>query len=168
MNFLARRFKFGYFEVEDIKQEAFLLAVEALDRWDRVRPLHSFLYAHIHNRLCNLKRKLYERRSPPCHSCPLKAFIRGECTRYAHPSECSYYIDWECRNSVKKGLMYPGEIKDRLHGKGKPGRMETEEIFLKIWQVIPQDIKERFLTGKKLRKVDIETIQNLYRGPYGD
>ena len=58
---LAPKFTFAFFEVEDIKQEAYLIAVEALDRYDENKPLENFLFAHINNRLKNFKRDNYYR-----------------------------------------------------------------------------------------------------------
>tara|TARA_Y100000296_G_scaffold21208_1_gene25101 strand:+ start:113 stop:622 length:510 start_codon:yes stop_codon:yes gene_type:complete len=58
---LAPRFVFASYEVEDIKQEAFLMGIEALERYDSSKPLENFLYAHINNRLKNFKRDNYYR-----------------------------------------------------------------------------------------------------------
>ena len=58
---LAPRFVFASYEVEDIKQEAFLMGIEALDRYDTSKPLQNFLYTHINNRLKNFKRDNYYR-----------------------------------------------------------------------------------------------------------
>ena len=52
-NRYCHKFKFGYFTAEDIKQEAFIIAVDALDRYDERRPLENFLSAHVKNRLIN-------------------------------------------------------------------------------------------------------------------
>ena len=54
-NRYCHKFKFGYFTAEDIKQEAFIIAVDALDRYDERRPLENFLSSHVKNRLINFK-----------------------------------------------------------------------------------------------------------------
>ncbi len=58
---LAPKFVFASYEAEDIEQEAFLMGVEALERYDANKPLENFMYAHISNRLKNFKRDNYYR-----------------------------------------------------------------------------------------------------------
>lgn len=53
---IAHKYRFGYFDIDDIKQEAFIIAMEAMDRYDEARPLENFLAVHISNRLKNFKR----------------------------------------------------------------------------------------------------------------
>tara|TARA_R100000008_G_C3565143_1_gene158686 strand:- start:116 stop:640 length:525 start_codon:yes stop_codon:yes gene_type:complete len=57
----AYKFKFGYFEPDDIRQEAFIIAIDALERYDEGRPLENFLAVHVKNRLNNFKRDRYYR-----------------------------------------------------------------------------------------------------------
>jgi DNA-directed RNA polymerase specialized sigma24 family protein len=56
VNRVAHKYRFGYYDIEDIKQEAFIIAMEAMDRYDEGRPLENFLAVHISNRLKNFKR----------------------------------------------------------------------------------------------------------------
>tara|TARA_R110002020_G_scaffold190663_1_gene390259 strand:+ start:99 stop:617 length:519 start_codon:yes stop_codon:yes gene_type:complete len=58
---LAPKYVFASYEVEDIEQEAFMMGVEALNRYDSDKPLENFIYAHINNRLKNFKRDNYYR-----------------------------------------------------------------------------------------------------------
>jgi hypothetical protein len=108
-NRLCDKFKFGYFSREDIKQECFTLALEVLDKYDPERPLANFLWCHLHNRLCNLKRNKYFRLEKPCNKCPLKAYIpEGDiCTAYDNKNDCSLYDVWLRKNNNKKNLMNP-------------------------------------------------------------
>ena len=53
---IAHKYRFGYFDIEDIKQEAFIIAMEAMERYDEARPLENFLAVHVSNRLKNFKR----------------------------------------------------------------------------------------------------------------
>ena len=59
----AYKFKFGYFEPDDIRQEAFIIAIDALERYDESRPLENFLAVHVKNRLNNFKRDKYYRQN---------------------------------------------------------------------------------------------------------
>ena len=58
---LAHKFTFAFYELEDIKQEAFIIAMEAMNRYDEKKPLENFLFVHVANRLKNFKRDNYFR-----------------------------------------------------------------------------------------------------------
>lgn len=53
---MAARYKFYGFEVEDIEQEAFILCMDALTRYNPKMPLENFLASHLSKRLKNLIR----------------------------------------------------------------------------------------------------------------
>lgn len=57
----AAKFRFGYHEIEDMKQEGFIIAMDALERYDNERPLENFLAVHVNNRLKNFKRDHFYR-----------------------------------------------------------------------------------------------------------
>lgn len=57
----AQKYSFGYYEPDDIKQEAFILSLEALEKYDEVRPLENFLAVHIRNKLITFIRNNYYR-----------------------------------------------------------------------------------------------------------
>ncbi|MCW4042007.1 MAG: sigma-70 family RNA polymerase sigma factor [Candidatus Bathyarchaeota archaeon] len=58
---IAHKYTFTSYEIEDIEQEAFLIAVRALEDYDNSRSLENFLYVHLSNRLKNFKRDNYYR-----------------------------------------------------------------------------------------------------------
>ena len=60
---IAPNYKFGFYEVDDIKQEAFILALEAMEKYDGLRPLENFIAKHISNRLKTLRRDKYSRKN---------------------------------------------------------------------------------------------------------
>ncbi len=71
-NGLAYKYRFGYHGLDDMKQEARMLAIEGLDRYDSSRgKLETFLWTHVSNRLFNIKRNKYARPDKPCFDCPL-------------------------------------------------------------------------------------------------
>lgn len=53
---ISPKYTFNGYEVNDIKQEAFIMCLEALDRYDSKRPLENFLSVHLSNRLKNFVR----------------------------------------------------------------------------------------------------------------
>jgi len=56
---IAPRYTFNGYDVEDIKQESFLICMDALNRYDQKRPLENFLSVHLSNRLKNFVRDNY-------------------------------------------------------------------------------------------------------------
>lgn len=56
VNRMSARYTFHGYEVDDIKQEAFMICMDALERYDSNRPLENFLAVHLSNRLKNFVR----------------------------------------------------------------------------------------------------------------
>lgn len=59
VNRIAPKYTFNGYDVDDIKQEAFIICMDALDRYDNKRPLENFLSVHLSNRLKNFIRDNY-------------------------------------------------------------------------------------------------------------
>ncbi len=109
---LAYKFKFGYHDIDDMKQQISIFALEGLKNYDHKRPLENFLWTHVHNRLFNYKRDNYQRPNKPCYSCPLFDKKNSSCTKYANKNDCDLYSNWSKRNSNKKNLMQWTTIED--------------------------------------------------------
>lgn len=111
---LCHKFKFGPYEIDDIKQEGFLFALEKLHKYDGRKPLPNFIYIVIKNLLINLKRNKYERLNKPCDKCPLKAYIIDinchKCSLYDNMLDCKYYNKYHKVNSQKKELMHAERV----------------------------------------------------------
>lgn len=56
---IAPKYSFNGYTIDDIKQEAFIICMDALDRYDPNRPLENFLSVHLSNRLKNFVRDNY-------------------------------------------------------------------------------------------------------------
>ena len=102
VNYLAPLFAFAYFDVDDIKQEGFLYALEVLPKFDpkRESKLDNFLFTHIKNRLINLRRDKLSRPNP-CNKC-------RDCN-YTDKMECEIYRLWIQRNQSKRQLVEAGD-----------------------------------------------------------
>ena len=53
-----RKYVVDIYDMDDIYQEAFMLCIEALERYDSSKPLQNFLSIHLRNRLFNLRRNV--------------------------------------------------------------------------------------------------------------
>lgn len=56
---ISPKYTFYSYDLDDIKQEAYIICIEALERYDEVRPLENFLAVNLSNRLKNLIRDNY-------------------------------------------------------------------------------------------------------------
>lgn len=99
---LARKFIFGCYTVEDLEQFGRMECLKALPSYDGIRPLRSFLYCHVNNRLKNLRRNKLYRITPPCGLCAGK--LEGE-TGHADRAICRKYRNWLVRNRNKRNIM---------------------------------------------------------------
>ena len=108
-----RNFKIGYYETEDLKQEARVFALESLKNY---RPekgtLYTFIRTHIFNRLINLKRNISFRPSAPCHLCgnhdmDTSPSERTGCSAYEDRAECVRWVKWMKTNISKRNLSNP-------------------------------------------------------------
>lgn len=132
---LAYKFKFGYHEIEDMKQQISIFALEGLANYDHKRPLENFLWTHVRNRLFNYKRDNYQRPDKPCYSCPLydphNIKSHSGCEKYSDKNDCEPYTHWMSRNSVKKNLMHLSTI-DEIKDYGSAFITQEDSLFSTI------------------------------------
>jgi DNA-directed RNA polymerase specialized sigma24 family protein len=107
-------FKFGYYDIQDILQEGWIFALEALERYDVSTnvPLHKFLIIHLRNRFLNLHRNKRERRQTPCLHCPYWKKRKKVCGGFTDINECDKLIIWKKRNHSKRALVGTAEYFD--------------------------------------------------------
>lgn len=113
---LAYKFKFGYHDYDDMKQQISIFALEGLKNYDHKRPLENFLWTHVRNRLFNYKRDNYQRPDKPCLSCslydPNLRKSSSGCAKYNNKNDCELYSAWSSRNNAKKNLMHLTTIEE--------------------------------------------------------
>src|SRR5690348_9353769 len=92
---LAAKFRFGYHEIEDMKQYGILCAIKVLsepNKYDVTKPLENFLYTHIRNRFINYKRDNYMRSEVPCKTCiffdPQLKKSKNKCAAFTDKGNC--------------------------------------------------------------------------------
>lgn len=101
---LAQKYRFGFYDVEDIEQEAFIMALSALPKYNKeISSLETFLYIHISNKLKTFKRDHYLRIDFTCSYCGRK------------DPECEHCQKREWKHAAKKHLMEPIDI-DNVNG----------------------------------------------------
>lgn len=58
---MVSKYKFGYYDVDDMRQEAFIIGWKVLPKFNGTAPLENFLSVHIRRRLLNFHRDHYYR-----------------------------------------------------------------------------------------------------------
>ena len=166
---LSYKFKFGYHEVEDMRQQATIFALEALERYDNARPLENFLWTHVRNRLFNYKRDNYQRPDKPCLSCPLydpkfNCSLSG-CKDFSNKSDCDLYRQWEERNNRKKNLvqmsgqMHEETVKDDKDFLDGISNQEIMELLDTKLSYQYREIYLKIKNGEKVLSADINKLK---------
>ena len=148
---LAPKYVFASYDIEDIEQEAFIIALEALERYNSDKPLENFLYTHVNNRLKNFKRDNYYRQD---HGSAQK--IQDRKKNLLEP------IDIACRYSISTQDSTATDAHIR-------------EITALIDKKLPPDLRRDYLKLRnnsplpKSRKANvIRVIEEIINGEYNE
>lgn len=163
---LIYKFKFGYHQAEDMKQQATIFALQGLKFYDKKRPLENFLWTHVRNRLFNYKRDNYQRPDKPCLTCPFyNKVATHDCDKYTDKNSCSLYSNWLHKNNTKKNIMKPLTIdqsKENIKiSNDIADQIKDKEILQKINDNIPVKYRKSlllFLNGQKIPKKEYENL----------
>jgi DNA-directed RNA polymerase specialized sigma24 family protein len=166
---LIYKFKFGYHEAEDMKQQAAIFALEALEKYDNKRPLENFLWTHVRNRLFNFKRDHYQRPDKTFLTCPLydpklKCSTSG-CSKFNNKLDCDLYRNWMSRNESKKNLNKLTSISDNYDLSSSDdfsSNISNKEIFDLLDDKLSYNYREIFLKlkhGEKVLSVELNKFK---------
>ena len=144
VNRLGKKYTFGFYSVEDVRQEAWIIAIESLDKYDEERPLENFLAVVLSRRLLNLKRNKFCRPDEICDVCKNK------------DPNCKKCKQREMRNQSKKFLMEPIDISHIRDEHEKNMRLENDfisdiedgELFAIIDKHLPVELRGDYLRLK--------------------
>ncbi len=160
---LASQFSFGYFDEDDMYQEGFIFAMEALPRVNHKRgDLEPFLRTHVRNRFLNLIRKKLYRYESPCANCKTK------CKYIENISECPRHNAWTMRNVAKRSLTESSEVdvnveNQYLHTNDASYIAERSEILSLIETSMPVALRSdyrRLVEGGELTPVRRAEVQS--------
>lgn len=148
---LVSKYKFGFFEVEDMRQEGMVFALEVMPNYDESRPLENFLSVHIKNRFLNLRRDKYNRLDKPCIRCkfydPEKKESENECTLFQDKNDCEKLALWQIRNERKQNLTESASICNTVEDCESLNELfpDTKDLISLIEQKLPQDMYSDYL-----------------------
>ena len=148
---LAPKYVFASYSVEDIEQEAFIIALEALGRYDTDKPLENFLYTHVNNRLKNFKRDNYYRQD---HGTAQR--IQGRKKNLLEP------VDIDCLYSVstEDHVVTDAHIREitELIDKKLPSHLRRDYLKLRNNSPLPKSRKANV----------IRVIEEIINGEYNE
>ena len=167
---LCYKFKFAYHDINDMKQQAAIFALEGLEKYDHSRPLENFLWTHVRNRLFNFKRNNYQRPDTPCIGCKfhdknLKKTSHG-CLEYSNKLDCPLYNSWYSRNERKKNIMQPSYIENEqeiFQSSITENNVENQEIIAFLDKNIDAEHREYYLKlkhGVKIKKEKFDKLKD--------
>lgn len=168
---LAYKYQFGYFSIDDMKQEGRMAAIKALPKYDGIRSFYNFTWTNVRNRLYNLRRDKFERLDDPCLSC-------GKDCPFANVKnsmECESHAGWFNRNNAKKNVVRPLELSEVNDEQEKNMRVSDstiedisqKEIMIKIDNKVPLKYREDWLRlkyGLRIPKSRREELQTCIEG----
>lgn len=156
---IAKKYIFGIYSLDDIKQEGFIIAIkDILPEYDASLPLENFLRISLNHRLKNFKRNNYIRINRPCSKC--KTF----------DPKCEKCCKRQQNQDVKKNLLNPIDIhivvddKQTMYEGSLMDTLEMVEILDKINKRLSVEYRQDYLKIKeglyvpKSRKEEIEKI----------
>lgn len=167
---LGHKFRFGYHDFDDMKQQAAIFAIEGLAKYDNSRPLENFLWTHVRNRLFNYKRNNYQRPDKPCFGCVFfdKGFkcSNNQCEKFTDKMDCELYASWANRNESKKNIMQPKYIEDESSIKSTASSnfvddISDQELIKFLDSNIESEYREDYLRLKHGEKVNKNKLQKL-------
>jgi len=164
---LCYKFKFAYHDINDMKQQAAIFALEGLEKYDHSRPLENFLWTHVRNRLFNYKRDNYQRPDKPCLTCPLYRPNNADgldCSEFNDKFNCHAYRSWFQRNNNKKGIIQPSYIEntDPANDKDFVDHISDQQLIDYIENNLPIKYRSTYLKikyGNKVAKNDKIKLQ---------
>lgn len=178
LDVLAPSFSFGYYDAEDMRQEGFIFASQALPFFDPDNEsgcsLETFLRLHIRNRFLNLRRDKMHRHTPPCLSCA--HYEDSKCVRFADKTECKKWAKWARRNQAKRSLVESGDataLEHTLHSDADDvfTHVSTHELVDYLSERIPMSLRadyKRLLEGAPLKKSKREALLETLRTLLGE
>ena len=186
---LSAKYKYGFHEQEDMEQEAFLIAIRAMEKYDEAQPLENYLTVCLRHTFLNERRKHVERAETPCNRCAL--YIMSKCHAFEGRLQCERFGRWHQRNvakrllanGVSKGVVGHASQNTEIHHEneredcGDFNLIDNKEIIDKIEAKIPLSMRKQYLKWKggirlgnkneqiiKDMLINIATELNLYGG----
>ena len=131
---IAPKYTFYGYLVDDLKQEAFIICMEALPRYDEARPLENFLSVHLSNRLKNFVRDNHFTKDEEQIA---KVVMPGQLTNeeYLLDTHEEYVEDLDCKQmskvlDIKLPAEYRADYLKIINDVYVPKKRKEEVLFI--------------------------------------
>ena len=131
---IAPKYTFYGYLVDDLKQEAFIICMEALPRYDEARPLENFLSVHLSNRLKNFVRDNHFTKDEEQKA---KVVMPGQLTNeeYLLDTHEEYVEDLDCKQmskvlDIKLPAEYRADYLKIINDVYVPKKRKEEVLFI--------------------------------------
>ena len=131
---IAPKYTFYGYLVDDLKQEAFIICMEALPRYDEARPLENFLSVHLSNHLKNFVRDNHFTKDEEQKA---KVVMPGQLTNeeYLLDTHEEYIEDLDCRQmskvlDIKLPAEYRADYLKIINDVYVPKKRKEEVLFI--------------------------------------
>lgn len=180
---LARHFKIGPHDVDDLKQEGRLKGWLALPKYKpytdsgKFQSLANFLFIAIKNHFRNCKRGWFRRTDPPCKLCHMgRPCAEAVCSNRGDlvAQACPDYLRWVELQNAKSSLCCPSSLdEDEEEGGACPNPSllavppeelpaELDEVLARIDRELPVHLREPYLKmreGLKVKQAERDEVQ---------
>ena len=131
---IAPKYTFYGYEKDDLRQEAFIICMEALPRYDESRPLENFLSVHLSNRLKNFVRDNHFTKDEEQKA---KVVMPGQLTNeeYLLDTHEEYVEDLDCKQmskvlDIKLPAEYRADYLKIINDVYVPKKRKEEVLFI--------------------------------------
>jgi DNA-directed RNA polymerase specialized sigma24 family protein len=148
IGWLAHKYCFGLYEIEDMSQEIWYACLSSIERWDGKRSLYNFLLTCSKNALQNIKRREFFRHECPCGLCNFKE--DGQ-TGHDDKKYCAVYIKWYQNNSRKSNLASPQRLGNKeliMEDNMEEEAVDREDFLELIDKELPVSLRSTYLKMK--------------------
>lgn len=168
VNYLAPSFKFGYYDIDDMKQEGRIFCLEVLPKFDfnksiqkdRESALTTYFKVTVRRLFINMRRDKFQRIEPPNCKCELCKSDDAE------RLNCKKYSSWIQRNLSKRSLVEPFDV-DNVYTSEVSSTKQMEESVMssEVLCVLDKHMParsrgdyRRFIEGVRLTKDKRERV----------
>lgn len=142
---IKKKLSFGYYDQDDIAQEARIYALETFAKYDQVSPPQPFIRICLTNKLNNLYRKKCRRSDSPCKICRTGV----GCIDLGDGGEtvnCEVYKTWVTSQNTRYSLMHSADISEvSEEGVGSSDPLCDSELSRLLDTHLPADLRGDYL-----------------------
>lgn len=152
---LVRKYTFPGYTVEDISQQIYVFALEAMEKFETGRPMVGFLYKAVKTRLINFKRDFFVRNDPPCMKCHA-TYDKGGTPPHRAKRFCPKYLRWRSRNDARYKLHTAKQVDEDQHPSNESSTInflahrETIQILSENLSIEHRKLLLKALAGERL------------------